>query len=262
MIIKELYDSPNFDGQNMVRKYSLQGPPSIGSAMAAVLGAIPSVDPDSHLAATPPRITRLGDILWSVEVTYSAAKPPEFEAVVDYQFQTETIQVQRSLQVVGAYPRSGITAPNMAGAIGVTRDGIAGASQMIPVERWTERYSMPKRWVRDALLPVLRAIHCRVNLTAFRGHAAGEVLLTGATVTDSLTEENITVSLEFARSENFPSLTVGNIGGINKDGWDLVDVLWDETAAANGDMIIKTPRVVYVHRMYPRVDYGYLNLPA
>jgi hypothetical protein len=98
-----------------------------------------------------------------------------------------------------------------------------------------------------------------INGFPFRDFAAGEVLFLGA-VGSQRGYEDWELQYHFAASPNLFNLSVGDITGIAKAGWDYLWVLYEEIDDAATNKLISTPRAAYVEKVYWRTDFSGLGI--
>jgi hypothetical protein len=94
-----------------------------------------------------------------------------------------------------------------------------------------------------------------VNNSAFKGFAAGECLFLGAAGTKR-GGGDWEIGYRFASSPNVTGLTVGDITGINKKGWEYLWVRYADAEDAAAKALVKKPIAAYIEQVYP---YGDLN---
>ncbi len=99
----------------------------------------------------------------------------------------------------------------------------------------------------------------RVNSGPFRGFAAGEVLFLGASGTKR-GGGDWEITFRFAASRNRTNLTIGDITGISKKGWEYLWVRYADAEDANAKALIKKPVAVYVEKVYEEGDFGALGI--
>jgi hypothetical protein len=55
-------------------------------------------------------------------------------------------------------------------------------------------------------------------------------------------------------------LAVGSITGINKKGWEYLDILWGDSLDTSANWSIKKPRAAYVHKVAELGDFSGLGI--
>ena len=156
--------------------------------------------------------------------------------------------------------RHGRTAvPFVAMPLGVTKDSVDGTDITVPVYNFTETHHIPVANVTNAYKTALFLLTGRTNNATFRGFAAGEVLFLGASGSQRGFED-WEITFRFAASPNVTGLSVGDITGIAKEGWQY---LWVKYADTESDgAIVKQPVAVYVEKVYESGDYSALGIGA
>ena len=201
-------------------------------------------------------ITPLGGGIWDCSVRYV-----EIESESQFTFDTGggTQHINQSLQSVNNYPAPGEVAPNFQGAIGVNQDQIEGTDVTVPVYNFTETHYIDDALVTLAYKGTLFLLTGRVNNAAFKGFAAGEVLFLGASGAKRGLED-WEITFRFAASPNVAGLQLGNIAGINKEGWQYLWVRFADEEDAGAKTLIKKPIAAYVERVYEYGDFSGLEI--
>ena len=135
--------------------------------------------------------------------------------------------------------------PDFHGAIGVSTDSVEGTDITVPVFNFTETHYIPIALVTGAYKTTLFYLTGRVNHAPFKGFARGEVLFLGASGSQRGTED-WEIAFKFAASPNATDLTVGDITGIEKKGWEYLWVRYAD--AEDEETLIKQPVAAYVER--------------
>ncbi len=68
------------------------------------------------------------------------------------------------------------------------------------------------------------------------------------------------ITFRFAASRNRTNLTIGDITGISKKGWEYLWVRYADAEDANAKALIKKPVAVYVEKVYEEGDFGLLGI--
>ena len=68
------------------------------------------------------------------------------------------------------------------------------------------------------------------------------------------------ISFNFAASPNVTGLTIGNITGINKKGWEYLWCRYADFEDAAAQMLVKRPVAVIVNRVYPSGNFSLLGI--
>lgn len=152
----------------------------------------------------------------------------------------------------------GPDAPNHLGQIGVTKNGVEGVQITVPVFQWSESHLLENAVVTESYIDSLYTMTGTTNDATWRGKPQGEVLFMGATG-QRRSADDWSLTFTFSRSQNVTSLTVGDITGINKKGWEYMWVKYVDDTDIN-DYLIRKPIGVYVERVYEESDFSDLGI--
>lgn len=168
-----------------------------------------------------------------------------------------TQHVTQSLTTVGAYAAPGCVAPDLQGAIGFTGENVEGVDITVPVFSFSESHIKDSSDVTSAYKTALFDLTGRVNASQFREFPAGSCLFLGAS--GSRREgEKWEITYRFAASPNRSNITIGDITGVSKRGWDYLWVLYAD--AVSEGAVIKRPAAVYVEEVYESGDFSALGI--
>lgn len=201
-------------------------------------------------------VQRIGVNWWEGTAHYSALRLAN-ERLSTFDTGGGVQRITQSRATVQRYAPAGQTAPNYRGAIGVTADGVEGVDIVVPVFHFSET-RFP-----DALTNehkgVIFSLTGRVNNNDFLGYDAGEVLFLGAS--GSRRGSGVwEVLYRFAASPNFENLTIGDITGIDKKGWEYLWVRYADSEDAAAKALVKKPLAVYIERVYDQGDMSLLGI--
>src|SRR5690606_39854356 len=98
-----------------------------------------------------------------------------------------------------------------------------------------------------------------VNDRPFRGFAAGEVLFMGAAARQQ-GDGKWEVQYDFAAALNREGVTIGDITGINKKGWQYLWVEFQEQEDDGASRVLPVPSVVNVEEVYREANFGLLGI--
>jgi len=247
-------------------KFSILGTGDEAEAIAALMGFAPqtrllngvlldsrtlSLDLESH------RIWR-GKVNWK-KSNGSEQKQPLEEGQSSFQFETTASQqhITHSLATVSQNVASGGTPVDFKKAINYDGKEVAGADIYVPSYSFSETHCFGPAFVTQAYKAKLFRLTGRTNNNNFRFFQPGEVLFLGASGTQR-GDEKWEITFKFACSENFNNLSIGNISGINKKGWQLVWVYYNE--AVESEVLLKKPQQVNVEDVYREGNYGDLSI--
>ena len=166
-----------------------------------------------------------------------------------------TTHLNQSLSTRGIYPAPGVTAPDYRGAIGVSDSGVAGVDVTVPAFEFSVRKKF--EFVSTSYLLAVVAMTGTTNSAAWSIFGPGEALFLGAEGGED--EQNwVDITYHFAARPNQSGMTVGNINGITKRGWDYLWVKHDEEVV--GDRVLQTPAAAYVEQVYPEGNFYALGI--
>jgi hypothetical protein len=241
-------DSPSVDLQFMVLGTELDA-----EVRALVQATIPAIY--ANLVFQNYHIAHQGGGVWEVSVRYGKLEPKE-TGQSSYSFDTGggNQKITQSLETVASY---GDDPPDFQGAIGVSTDSVEGTDITVPVFNFTETHYVPVALLTGAYKVVLFYLTGRVNHAPFKGFARGEVLFLGASGSQRGTED-WEIAFKFAASPNATDLTVGDITGIEKKGWEYLWVRYAD--AEDEETLIKQPVAAYVERVYEYGNFALLGI--
>jgi hypothetical protein len=234
--------------------YVVQGTDNDGAVKSLLMATAPVTY--AGLRRDSFSIKPLGGGIWDCSVQYA-----KFESNSQFTFETGggTQHINQSLQTVGMYVAPGEVAANFGGAIGVNQDQIEGTDITVPVFSFTETHYINSALVTGAYKLALFMLTGRVNGGSFKGFAAGEVLFLGASGSKRGTDD-WEISFRFAASPNVAGLSLGNITGINKQGWHYLWVRFEDDEDTTAKKLIKKPVSAYVERVYEYGDFSALGI--
>jgi hypothetical protein len=199
---------------------------------------------------------RVDATTWKASVSY---EKPEFdpeapEPVITFDTSGGTQHITQSISTRASY---GNNPPDFKGAIGFDGEQVQGVDITVPVFNFSETHY--RETVDASYFGVLFRLTGKVNSDAFRGFDPGECLFLGATGSkrgDGAWE----ISYKFAASENKTGLTVGDIGGIDKPGWDYLWIRYANDVDGAANALVKKPVAVYVEQVYEEDVFADLAL--
>jgi len=113
--------------------------------------------------------------------------------------------------------------------------------------------------VTPAYKATLFALTGRVNDGTFKGFAAGECLFLGATGSKRGSGD-WEITYRFAASPNATNLTLGDITGINKKGFEYLWVRYEDVEDTTAKALVKRATAVYVEKVYLDGDLDLLGI--
>jgi hypothetical protein len=208
-------------------------------------------------------IEPVGDLLWEATVRYSLSSntqpPPTGGSTFSFDTGGGTRHITQSLATVASYAPLGQTPPDFKGAIGVTNDSVEGVDIAVPVYNFAETHYLPDSQVTDQYKGVLFGLTGKVNDAPFRGFAAGECLFLGASGSKR-SDSDWEISFRFAASPNATNLTVGDITGIAKKGWEYLWVRYADAVDDTAKALVKKPVAAYVEQVYEFGNFAALGI--
>lgn len=199
---------------------------------------------------------------WTGTVTYAASEPDQNEAVVNFDVASETQHISQSLATVGQFVADGGTAANYKGAIGVEGDEVKGCDIVAPRLSFGWTVYKPKEVVTVAYVKSLASMVGRTNANAFLSFAAGELLFVGASGSRRAKQDDWELTFKFDASPNISDITIGDITGISKLGFDYLWVAYEADEDDDAKIVKPQPRQVNVERVYRSADFSPLSINA
>jgi len=219
------------------------------------------------IATTPPTsnglpllnttLERLAEETWLGTANYgdirSGTTPEVNNPVFTFDTTGGTDHITQSLETT-SYPGG---APDSKGAIGDNGETVEGVDITTPVFNFTETHLIPVAIFTPARRATLFWATGRINKFDWKGFDSGEVLFLGAT--GSLRNADYwEINYNFAAVPNVVSMQIGDITGIDKRGWDYIDIRREKTE--DGGHMVNSPFAIYVHKVYPEGDFGFLGI--
>ncbi len=199
----------------------------------------------------------VGAGIWECSVRYENQEEPQ------YTFDTGggTQHVSQSLNTVGQYAAPGFTAPNFGGAIGVSEDQVVGTDIAVPIYNFTETHFIDNSIVSQAYKLTLFRLTGKVNDAPYKGYETGELLFLGASGSRR-GKGDWEITFRFAASPNVTNLQLGNISGIQKEGWHYLWVRFTDDTDTGSQTLVKKPIAAYVEQVYQYADFSLLGLAS
>jgi hypothetical protein len=232
-----------------------------------------TADPDAAVdaveAASPVTVASSTGTLKRRRFSYSPVGLTEYQVDVkydrfkkllvdesEYEFDIG-LQNQKVYQSLGTtrYAASG-TAPDYQGAINVQDSRIEGVDVGFPTYQFSITKILDAALITQAWRTTVRNLVGKKNSSAIGTEfAAGELLFLGARGRNR-SEDEFQVTFSFSASANVSGLTVGNITGINKKGWDFIWFVYAEVDDSAAGRVVKRPAFAYVEKV---IEDGNLN---
>ena len=211
-----------------------------------------------------------GKEIWEVEVTYSngttqkeperTQNPPQ-TGDSSFSFNTGggTQHISQSLATIASYKAvaNPNNPPDNKQAIGVHGDQVDGVDIVVPVLNFAETHYLALGTVTAAYVKTLARLTGTVNDATFKGFDAGEVLFLGASGSQR-GDQDWEIAFNFAANENVTGISVGDIAGIDKQGFHYLWVRYVEVEDQNH--LTKRPEYVYVEQIYQSRDFSLLGI--
>jgi len=229
----------------------------------AVVQAIRSAVPTEHngLDRGEIAVEPIGPSDWEVTVRYHAPAEELEEGESSYSFDTGggSQHITQALSHVASYAPAGETPPDFKGAIGVTKDSVDGVDITVPVYSFSETHILADADVDNAYKGKLFALTGKTNNAAFKGLSAGECLFLGASGSKRGSGD-WEVTFHFAASPNKTGLSVGDITGIAKKGWEYLWVRYADDVDTAAGAMVKKPVAVYIEKVYEEGNFADLAI--
>lgn len=261
ILVTENWDSrPTTLGEDasVELRYTIRGTADDVAAHTALLATAPELY--GGLPRRSSHIEPISDDAWEGSVYYGTQEPRETGSS-SFSFDTGggSQHVTQSLGTVAAYAPPGKTAPNFRGAIGVTQDSVEGVDITVPVYNFSETHYLPVGAVTGAYKAALFSLTGTVNNGSFKGFAPGEVLFLGASGSQR-GHDDWEIGFKFAASPNATGLTIGDITGVNKKGWEYLWVRYADMEDVSAKVLVKRPVAVYIEQVYPYGNFAGLGI--
>jgi len=201
-------------------------------------------------------VERINDDTWKVAVKYDVQPEDWSPAEISFDSTGGTAHITQAVAQINAYALVG-TPADLYGTIGYDGDKVNGCDVVTPVWKRTELWYFADA---DLLESAWFNATGKVNSDSFRGYAPGELLFEGVTGNKRSPQAPYALTFKFAASPNQTGLTVGGITGIDKDGWDLLDVFYGEVLDTPSHSKIKTPLQVTIQQVYETVAFSTLGI--
>lgn len=182
----------------------------------------------------------------------------------EYEFETTGGQqhITSSIATVARYGPN--ASDQLKGTIGWDGQDVQGCDITSPVYNFAETHRFTDAVVTPAYKAALFALTGKVNADVFKGFQAGEVLFLGAAgrrVANDMWE----INYKFASQPNHSAangnlITIGDISGIAKKGWDYLWVQYTDDADMTAKVMIKKPVAVYIEQVYYTAAFATLGI--
>jgi len=237
------------------RRYRVVGTDNQSLVNAYCIGATPALQATIYgiLYRQDLQIEQDGYNQWSVEVPYATRKNEVGNWTWSFDTTGASVHIKVAKQELRRYARSGQTAPNQFGVIGVDGDDVLGTDIVIPAMKMDVTYTHPLGQISLNYAKYLSNITGSTNSDSFLTFRPGEVLYLGSRGSDG-TEAEASVTYSFAMSAN-ETVTIGDITNVVKNGWEYLWVKYEDAVETGGssNYPIRRPKFVYIDRVYPQI---------
>jgi len=189
----------------------------------------------------------------------------EFNTTQTFNLVGGTAHITNSLEVTQTVVADGFTAMDFKGAIGVefSADGsqtrVRGADIFAPVMDLTYTTQFKNSVVNEAYIDDLHELTGSTNNATFKRREAGSMLFKGARGSQR-GMDYWEIGFDFAYSANKTDLTFGELTGINKKGWQLLDILYRPAADRVNGLEVLVAKQAIVHTVYYDSDFSKLKI--
>jgi len=266
IVVEEKFDSRSLTtGNNAVAEltYLISGTDDDVAAKAALSAAAPGTHDglvlDSVQVEYYAEDRWVGTAHYQQEGSQGAAPPETGDSLYSFDTGGGSQHITQAIQTIHKYAPAGKTAPDFKGAIGVTHDSVEGVDITVPVFHFAETHYLADGVVTDGYKGTLFGLTGKVNNGAFRGCDAGECLFLGASGSKRGAGD-WEIAFRFAASPNRTGITVGDITGIAKKGWEYMWVRYADAEDAAAKALVKKPIAVYIEKVYEDGDFSGLGI--
>ncbi len=205
-------------------------------------------------------ITDIDERSWDFKASYAKLQRKE-ENFIEYEFDIGLQEVTLTHALATSpFTGGGRTSPDFKNGVNISSDGkVQGVSNGQP----TFAFQLTKYWPIDdvtaAYQLVLKSLAGKYNDDEFGGLPAGSVKFMGARGKPS--GQKWPITYRFEHSDNETGITVGDITGINRLGWQYLDIYRRVISDSASKKKIEVPHSVYVHTLAPGAgDFSLLEL--
>lgn len=160
------------------------------------------------------------------------------------------------------YVGSGGTVVGVQKSIGIDlKTGqVRGVDKIAPVCDFSLTTQFANAIVTNTYMANVKGLVGKTNDATFYGNAIGEVLFKGARG-QKRGNDRWELSFEFAANENKTGVTIGDITGVAKKGWEYLDVLYKDSPTLRiANRPVQVPAQVNVHQVYLSGDFSLLKI--
>lgn len=203
---------------------------------------------------------RLGATSWKISVSYAeknssggGGSMEDDGGVTSFDISTQTKHVLQAIETK-RYPAD---APDYHGAINYDGEKVNGVDIISPVFS----FSLSKRYKSfgASRQKEVAGVVGKINQATYHGFDAGEVLFVGCSGSQRGSEK-WDVTYKFNVNFNQTNITIGDITGINKGGWEYLWAFYEKGPNEEGTSQIQKPIAVYVEKVYEDGNFSVLKV--
>lgn len=137
---------------------------------------------------------------------------------------------------------------------------VRGVDKIAPVCDFSLTTQFANSIVTNTYIADVKSLVGTTNDATFFGNAIGEVLFRGARG-QKRGPDRWELSFEFSSNENKTGLEIGDITGVDKKGWEYLDVLYKDSPTLRiANRPVQVPAQVNVHQVYLSGDFSKLKI--
>jgi|TARA_R110000868_G_scaffold410438_1_gene698466 hypothetical protein len=183
--------------------------------------------------------------------------------MLSFGISSENIHITQALLTISRTPVAGVTAADYKGAIGADSEGnLTGCDIPAPKLSWSETVYRPLAYVSHGYVNTLGEIVGHWNLYTFRTKAPGSVLCAGVQGSANWEKKRWELTFNFEHSPNVEGITIGEITGIAKRGYDYLDVHYEQANDDDAKKLVPRPIQVDVLQVIDGRDFSGLGIGA
>jgi hypothetical protein len=226
-------------------------------AIQALVDNSPALWGTALIPRTSYDVEQIADRIWTgtVQYGYNSRNTNDIEFNFDTGGGSQKITQTISPLTVRSY---GTDPPNFKGAINVDDNSVNGIDVIVPVYNFSETKRVSYDSVNAGFKSSIFTLVGKVNSADWHGFKAGEVLFMGASGSRHGRTGDVEMNYKFAASPNKTNVTIGDIAGIEKKGWEYLWVRYEK--ATDKNCLIQVPKAVYVHQVYESGNFSALGL--
>jgi hypothetical protein len=265
MAVTELHSGRRTSMKKAERQYKITGETSEGNALVSLITGVPSTVNGFSLAESECDVEEIstnlfiGTAIWTAPGDYTYQQVGSFQISFDIAGQSQ--HITQSILTSESTAAPDFDLRDFKGAINVNTDGsVEGVDIIVPTFNFTLNYTADPDAIDSTYIQTLKSTVGKINNGTYKGFGEAELLLTR--VSGSRRDnDHWDLSFGFGVSETDDSITIGDISGITKRGWDYMWVYYKEEPDEDNLYIRKVPKQVNCEQVYKEADYSALGLP-